>query len=252
MMDDAGPPAPTSDKRPSPELCIGEEKRSGGHLNQLTASRIYWGTIFTQFVVILMTLGVFFFTATLGIFQVGLITTFAFPYPADQVVANTLEIAFYLGWFVMLAPISGGDSLQGFRVTRVSIRICLVILTAAAVFGYLPIFGQLRPALDMVNGVLQLLTIIPSIVIIPLHFHYVGQLAELLTDTKLRRSARVWTWLTPVLLLVSVILVYAVHEIFFWFMLLSVLISVILYWNTLNRLRTDLKHDIHSSVQPDH
>lgn len=251
IMDDSKIQVPPEAEHQSPERCFASENCSGAHLSQLTASRIYWGIIFVQLVVLLMTVGVFFFTATLGIFQIGLITTFAFPYPADQIVANTLEIAFYLGWFVMLAPITGSDLPAGCRATQISIRICLVILTAAAVFGYLPIFGQLRPAFDTIDGVLQLLTIIPTIAIIPLQYLYVGHLAQLVSNTKLKRTARIWTWLAPVILLVPVIFMYAVHEIFFWFAIFAILISVIQYWNILNRLRVTFKRNLVSRAQID-
>ncbi len=227
----------------------GVSRSDFAQLGFFSAARVYWGIVFTQLVVILMTIGVFFFALTIGIFQLGLITTFMFPHPADQLVSNTLEIALYLGWFVMLAPIVNPEPMPGLRLTRLLLRICLLILTTAAFYGYLPIFGQLRPTLDTIDGVLQLLTIVPTIVLYPLQMLYIAHLAAILDDTKLRRSARLWMWLAPSLFVFSVLLTYAAHEAFFWLMLIVLLIAVIQYWNTLNRLRLALKQRVRAQDQ---
>lgn len=210
-------------------------------------ARAYWGLAFTQIVVILMTLGAFFFTVTLGVFQIGLITTFGFPHPVGPIVANTLEIAFCLGWLVALAPPVEAGSAARHRTTRLLIRICLVILIAAAVFAYLPIFGQLRPGLRTIDAGLQLLTIVPSLVLYPLQMRYAAHIADMLGDTKLRTSAHAWSWIAPVSLIISLLLVYAAHGMFFWLLMLVVLIIVIQYWNTINRLRKGLKRLIQAT-----
>ena len=204
-------------------------------------ARMYWGIIFTQLFVLLLTFGAFFFTVTLGILQFGLSTTFGFQPPANQIAANTLEIAFYLGWFVMLVQFPYADGKCKPISSRRLLQICLVILTLAAVVDYLPIFGNLRPALAQFLLIIQIITVLPSLAIYPLQLLYLRQLASVVNDQKVELQTRVWIWLTPSVLAVSIMLTFVVHQIFLVLLAISLLTVVIQYWNMLDRLRRALK-----------
>lgn len=212
----------------------------------LKFARFYWASIFTLFVILLMTFGSAFFTVTLGFFRVGLDTSLVLPSPAGALVAGALEIAFFVGWLVMLVPVHSPATESDAKGLRIALQLSLWILIFAAVSDCVELFSDEQHVLDSIDSALMLISIIPTILLYPLQLLYMRHIAQALGDERVQIRTKVWMWLAPTMIVVSFVLMFAVDDLFFWLIVISLLVIVIQYWNTLDRLRRDIKQLMHA------
>lgn len=200
-------------------------------------ARLYAGIVVTQFVVILILFGSSLFTAQIGFFRFGLVTTFGLQWPTAELAAQSAELLLYSGLFVMVTRFRPDTESLLEALTRRLLRGCLVILTGVAAFGYLRILGELQPWLADLDTALQLLTIVPALALYPLQMLYIRHAALAFGDLRTHSQTGIWIWLAPVLVAAAAGLMFAVHAAFGIVLGVVLLIVAIQYWNTLNRLR---------------
>lgn len=211
--------------------------------------RLYKGVVLVLFVTLLMTLASLFVTVTLGIFQLGIITTFMFPAIHGHLVANTLEILFCIAWLIMLIPLHNQHGQPYRKSVRMLLQMSLWVLIVAAIADYLFIFGNLKPVPATLHLILQLATIIPTLALYPLQLLYIDGIAKLTDNAKTQQRVKIWIWLTPILVSILVLLIAFINIHFFWLLIFTVLVVVIQYWNMIEYTRRDLKKIIAARVE---
>jgi len=227
---------------------IHEHSRSQFQSNN-NVRRLYKGVVLVLFVTLLMTLASLFVTVTLGIFQLGIITTFMFPAIYGHLVANTLEILFCIAWLIMLIPLHNQHGKPYRKSVRILLQMSLWVLIVAAIADYLFFFGNLKPVPATLHLILQLATIIPTLALYPLQLLYIDGIAKLTDNAKTQQRIKIWIWLTPILASILVLLIAFINIHFFWLLIFTVLVVVIQYWNMIEYTRRDLKKIIAARVE---
>ena len=208
------------------------------------ALRLYTGIVLVLSVTFVMTLASLFVTITLGIFQIGIITTFMFSAIPGYLVANTLEILFCIAWLIMLVPLRTDHDRSIRNCVRVVLMLSLWVLILAALADYLLAFGELQPVPATIHRVLQLATIIPTLVLYPMQLLYIDGIAKLTGSIKTQQRVKRWIWITPTLIIIPILLMVLLSMQFFWLLIIAVLAVVIQYWNMIEYTRRDLKKSI--------
>lgn len=213
-------------------------------------TQIYTGIVLTLFITILLLIGSFFFVINIGIFQIGVETAFGFVGGSGMSVSNTLEVLFLLGWFPVL---SGSKKLDRDSAKFNSITMlywCNILLLAAAFLDYFLIFNVFPESLISAYTAVQIATVVPTLAIYPLQLAVIRKIAKQVGNAKIKKQTHIWVWLTPMLLVASITPVLAVHQNFFWILIVVLLVITVQYWNMLEFLRRDIKGILLSSTEP--
>lgn len=212
-------------------------------------TQIYTGIVLTLFTTILLLIGSFFFVIHIGVFQIGVETTFGFPGDSGRGVSNTLEVLFLIGWFPIISGFNKLDNNSIKFNTITMLYWCNILLLFAAFLDYFLIFNIFAESLLPAYRVVLITTILPTLAIYPLQLVIIGKLAKRVGNTKIKKQTVIWVWLTPILLAASITPVLAVHQNFFWILIVVLLVITIQYWNMLEFLRRDIKGILLSSSE---
>ncbi|PCI06853.1 hypothetical protein COB72_11325 [bacterium] len=213
-------------------------------------TQIYTGIVLTLTTTILMTIGAFFFVINIGVFQIGVETTFGFVGGSGMSVSNTLEVLFLLGWFPILSGIKKLDRGLAKFSSITMLYWCNILLLAAAFLDYFLIFNIIPESLFPAYTTVQIATVIPTLAIYPLQLAVIRKVANQVGNAKIKKQTHIWVWITPMLLVASITPVLAIHQNFFWILIVVLLVIAIQYWNMLEFLRRDIKGILLSSTEP--